>query len=221
MRTQLAAAASALVLSLMAASPSFAHGYGQYSGMMDGYCPMMGMMGPGMMGPGMMAQGMQGQGMQGQGMQGSGMMDQGTAGQDTQGSGMMDQGTAGQGMQGQGMMGQGMQGWHPSMDAMAIGHLAFLQAELGITDAQMAAWNDYAGAVKDQATAMEGMHKTMMSAMHSGDITARMNAHINAMESMVGAMKAMEPKVEALYAVLNDEQKQKANMLIGMGCGMM
>jgi hypothetical protein len=148
------------------------------------------------------------------------MMGQGAVGQGMMGQGMA-QGSMGQGMMGSGMMGQGKMAWHPSMDAVAIGHLAYLQAELGITDAQMDAWNSYAAAVKDRAATMQGMHQGMMTTMQDGTMIDRMDARISAMEAMVESMKAMKPTAEALYAVLNDEQKQKADILLGMPCGMM
>jgi hypothetical protein len=48
-----------------------------------------------------------------------------------------------------------------------------------------------------------------------------MDAHIKAMESMVDGLKALKPVTEALYAVLSDEQKKKADQLLVGGCGMM
>jgi formate hydrogenlyase subunit 6/NADH:ubiquinone oxidoreductase subunit I len=44
-------------------------------------------------------------------------------------------------------------------------------------------------------------------------ICPAMDAHIKAMESMVESLKALKPSTEALYAVLTDEQKQKADQL--------
>ena len=41
------------------------------------------------------------------------------------------------------------------------------------------------------------------------------------MESMVESLKALKPSTEAVYAVLTDEQKKKADQLLGGGCGMM
>lgn len=164
---------------------------GQGMGMMGG-CPMMGgNMGMGMMGPGM-------QGM-GPGMQGMGNM--------PMGMGMMGQGI-GPGM----MMGMG-----PMME----GRLAYLKADLGITDAQASAWDGYVSAVKARGDAMQSMHATMMQTMQSGTAMARMDAHAAAMQSMMDSMKSLKPATEALYKVLSDDQKKKADMLLGMGCCMM
>jgi hypothetical protein len=155
---------------------------------MMGGCPMM----RGNMGMGMMGQGMQG-------MMGPGMM----------GNMPMDMGMRGQGM-GPGMM----MGMGPMME----GRLAYLKAELGITDIQAAAWDGYVSAVKARGDTMQSMHTTMMQAMQSGTAIARMDAHTKHMEAMLDAMKALKPATEALYKVLDDDQKKKADMLLGMGC---
>lgn len=116
------------------------------------------------------------------------------------------------------MMGPGMMIGHgPMME----GQLTYLKAELGITDAQMEAWNAYVEAVKARAATMQGMHASMMQAMQSGTALQRMEAHTQAMQSMVDSMKAIRPATEALYEVLTDEQKKKADLLLGNGCCMM
>jgi len=150
-----------------------------------------------------------------------GCMMMGPMGQGMMGQGMMDQGMMGQGMMGQGMMGQGMMDWHPDMDAVVLGRLAYLQAELGITAGQMDAWNAYGESIKDHMAAMGGMHHDMMAMMYQGTMVERLDARISAMEAMADILKAEKPAAEALYAVLDDEQKKKADFLIGMPCGMM
>lgn len=132
-------------------------------------------------------------------------------------------GMMGQGMMGQGMMGggQGMMGPMGMMHGpMLEGRLAYIKAELAVTDAQSVAWNGYVGAVKARASGMQGMHESMMQTMQSGTAAARMDAHIKAMEAMTEALKALKPATEALYAVLTPDQKQKADQLLGMGCMM-
>ncbi|MGE3229235.1 MAG: Spy/CpxP family protein refolding chaperone [Hyphomicrobium sp.] len=153
---------------------------------------------------------------QGQGQQQMPMMG---AGQNMMGYGM-GPGMTGWGMQG--MMGPGMhgmmgQGYGPMME----GRLAYLKAELGITDAQTDAWNGYVSAVQTRATTMQSMHATMMQAMQTGSALERMQAHTQAMQSMVESLKALLPATEALYKVLGDDQKKKADLLLGMGCCMM
>lgn len=146
------------------------------------------------------------------------------------GQGMMGQ--MGMGMMGPGnfgMMGPGMQGMMGQMGPGMMmdfgpimeGRLAYVKAELGITDAQTAAWDGYVSAVKARATTMQGVRTAMIEAMQAGSAIERLDARTRAMESMVESLKALKPVTEALYKVLSDDQKKKADLLLGMGCCMM
>jgi hypothetical protein len=157
---------------------------------------------------------------QGMGMGGQNMMGMMGGCPTFGGMGMMGPGM--QGMMGPGMMGQGMgPGMMMGKGPMMEGRLAYLKAELGISDAQAAAWDGYVSAVKARGDAMQSMHGTMMTAMQAGTAIERMNAHTTAMQSMLDSMNALKPATEALYKVLNDDQKKKADVLLGMGCCMM
>jgi hypothetical protein len=135
---------------------------------------------------------------------------------------MGGQGMMGPGMMGRGMMGQGMgPGMMMGSGPMVEGRLAYLKAELAISDAQAALWDGYVSAVKARATTMQDMHNSMMQVMQAGNAVARLQAHTQAMQSMVDSMKALLPPTEALYAALSDEQKKKADLLLGGGCCMM
>ena len=114
--------------------------------------------------------------------------------------------------EGQGMMMHSV----PMMEA----RLAYIKADLEITDAQSTAWDAYANAVRARHGAMETMHADMMKAKESGTVVDRMDARIKAMETMVDSLKALKPATEALYAALSEEQKKKADQLLGSGCGM-
>ena len=149
-----------------------------------------------------------------------GMMDK-----DGQGKGMM--GGQGQGMMAKmggscpkmgGMMGKGggMMHSRPMMEA----RLAYIKTDLEITEAQTAAWDAYADAVRARHTTMEGMHADMMKAK-GGSALERMDARIKATEAKLESLKALKPATEGLYAVLTDAQKEKADTLLGGGCGMM
>ncbi len=128
----------------------------------------------------------------------------------------------GPGMMGHHMLGPGMSGPMGMMPGPMIeGRLAYLKAELAITEAQSAAWTGYVTAVKTRTTSMQGMHQTMAQAMQSGTAVARLDAHVMAMEAMIATLKALKPATEALYAVLTPDQKVKADLLLGMGCCMM
>ena len=176
----------------------------------------------------MMGQGQGGMMGQGQG----GMMDRGQGGMMGRG-GMMDQDMGGHDMSGCPMMGDmmgfGRRGMKQGMGHGAMmhsvpmmeGRLAYIKADLEIADAQMAAWDAYANAVRARHATMEGMRAEMMKAKESGSALQRLDARIKAMESKLDSLKALKPVTEGLYAGLSDEQKKKADQLLGGGCGMM
>ncbi|HVJ40460.1 MAG TPA: Spy/CpxP family protein refolding chaperone [Dongiaceae bacterium] len=205
-------------------------------GMMGGGCPVMGMggammMGSGMMGPGMMpgympgymSGGMMGgmpfgmmgwSGAGGSGVTYPGMMGGGRMMQ----NGVTQKGGAQDGVNSQMMAGGKIAGW-PRMEAVVEGRLAYLRAELGITAAQNDAWNGYADTVRNHVSLMQDMHQRMFTTMAQGNAVDRMNARIEGMETMLSAMKAMQPAVEKLYKALSDDQKHLADQLIGLDCG--
>ena len=130
---------------------------------------------------------------------------------DTSGCPMMGAGRRGP-MEGMGMMHSG-----PMMEA----RLAYIKADLEITEAQLIAWEGYADAVRAQRSTMGTMREEMMKAKEGGSALQRMDARIKAMEARLDRLKALKAPTEALYAVLSDEQKKKADELLGGRCGMM
>jgi hypothetical protein len=156
--------------------------------------------------------------MMGQGDQGGGMMGQ------RQG-GMMDEDGKPDGcpmdMMGPGRHGMGKGMKHGMMHSVPMmeARLAYIKADLEITDAQSAVWDAYANAVRGRHSAMESVHADMMKAKENGTVVDRMDARIKALESMADSLKALKPATEALYAALSDEQKKKADQLLGAGCG--
>jgi hypothetical protein len=133
---------------------------------------------------------------------------------------------------GPGMMGNygpGMMGGCPMMGVttdgrtltFADGRIAFLKAELGITDAQKSVWDPYAEAIKRNLQNMQGMWQTMKTVLEAKTPGDRLDAQIAAMDSRLAALKEIKPVLSKLYAALSDEQKKKADdVLTGMGCMM-
>jgi hypothetical protein len=156
------------------------------------------------MGHGMMGQG---QGMMGQGMHG--MMGHGMMGQ---GQGMMGQGHGMMGMGGMcpmmGMMGRGE---HTSYTA---GRIAFLKAELGITEAQQEAWAAFSAALEKHFDAMGGKHQSMMPAVTSKTPVERLDAHLQAMQTHQNALQELKSPLIRLYELLDANQKKKADALL-------
>ena len=127
-----------------------------------------------------------------------------------------------------GMMGGGMRGMMAScpmmgdgMSTHAEGRVAFLRAELGITEAQKAVWDAYAAALKKNLASMQAGQQGMMSVMAAKTPVERLDAQVAQMESRATALKELKAPVAALYATLSSEQMAKASQLLtGMGCMM-
>ena len=129
-----------------------------------------------------------------------------------------------QGGQGGGMkgmdgpdQGKGMMHSRPMMEA----RLAYIKSDLEITDAQMDVWNAYADAFRKRHDAMAGMHSDMMAAKNGGTAVERLDARIKATEAKLDSLKALKMPTDNLYNALSDNQKKKADALLGGGCGMM
>jgi hypothetical protein len=136
-------------------------------------------------------------------------------------------------MPGMGMMDRGMMGMMRMMAECPMmtgggdmashteGRIAFLKAELAITDAQKAVWDAYAAALTKNLQGMQATRGTMMKMLEAKSPVERLDSHLTAMEGRVAALKEVKPALTALYAALSDEQKKKADeLLTGMGCMM-
>jgi hypothetical protein len=131
---------------------------------------------------------------------------------------------------GPGMMGMmRMMGGCPMMgmmmgadtSAFADGRIAFLKAELAITDAQKGAWETYAEALKKNLQGMQVMRQVMMRVIEAKTPVERLDAHISVMDGRLASLKEVKPALAALYAALSDDQKKKADQILsGRGCMM-
>lgn len=148
--------------------------------------------------------------------------------------GMMGPGMMGPGMMGPGMMGNdggpGMMHWGSSGSAMCgamaghiDGRLAYIKAELKITDAQESLWNNYAAAARDSANTMVARCTTMM-ARHSGSTASlpdRLDQNEQLMAAQLDALRATNKALKPLYVALSESQKQTADQLFWGPMGMM
>ncbi len=147
---------------------------------------------------------------------------------------MMGFGMMGPGMMGPGMMGYdggaGMMHWGASGSVMCSamaghidGRLAYVKAELKITDAQESVWNSYAAAARDSANTMVARCMTMMS-RHSGSTVSlpdRLDQNEQLMAAQLDALRATNKALKPLYAALSESQKQTADQLFWGPMGMM
>lgn len=122
-----------------------------------------------------------------------------------------------------GMM-RGMMGGEPGMGGMGMmrgmmeargmgmatdhieGRIAYLKAELKITDAQAAAWSTLADAMRANATAMKGMQGQMGDGMPAS-WPARLTMQQKMMSGHLAAVTGLEAAVTPLYAVLSEDQR--------------
>jgi len=106
------------------------------------------------------------------------------------------------------------------------GRIAFLKAELKITDAQMPQWSAFADALRANAHRMSGMPAMMMQGGMMGQGGASVTApdRFDRMEKMMSAMleavKGTKAALTPLYAVFTEEQKKVADQLIRGPMGM-
>lgn len=168
------------------------------------------------MGDQMRQQGME-RGRKGQGM---GMERQGTAGPTMQMQGQMPggmAGTAGPNMGPQMMqtMPMTMQGHMIDLPADHIeGRIAYLHAELKITDAQMPAWTEFANVLRANAKRIEEAQKAQ--AQRTTTTAAdRLDDQERWLTARLENVKALKPTFTKLYAALDDSQKKIGDELFG------
>jgi hypothetical protein len=150
---------------------------------------------------------------QGGGMgQGGGMMMDNMMGMETQPQGQMP-------MQGR-MPGTGM-GQMPGMAPGGVdltdrieGRIAFLRTELGIGDAQAAAWNQFADALRGSRRHLLEARQVLHAGMPAGDAAARLQQYEQHVAARLEAIKAARTSFAQLYAVLDDRQKETADELL-------
>lgn len=105
------------------------------------------------------------------------------------------------------------------------GRIAFLKAELKITDAQQPLWNAVAEAIRSNANDMAGMAHGMAM---GGSVTLpeKLAAHEKMMTAHLDSLRRLRTSFDPLYAALSPDQKKTADgLMIGpmgvMGMGMM
>lgn len=117
--------------------------------------------------------------------------------------------------------------WERGPDAMldrVEGRLAFIMAELKISETQAPAWNALADAIR---TATKH-HNERMKALFSGEAKAktlpeRLDAQEQFMSVRLDEIKQIKGSLKSLYAVLSDNEKKEADYIVlpMVGMGMM
>lgn len=94
------------------------------------------------------------------------------------------------------------------------GRIAFLKAEIGITEAQQQQWTAFADALRAQAGKTQGRHGRMMQGGLPAAWPDRLVLEAQALSARLDAVKAIEGPAQALYAALSPDQQKKANELL-------
>jgi LTXXQ motif family protein len=125
-------------------------------------------------------------------------------------------------MQMMGMMGRGTDGM-ATIDRVE-GRIAFLRAELKITDAQADSWNGFADALRANARKLAEIRASMMPKPGEAPPTSTLAARLEQQEQWLAARlegtRAMKSAFVKLNEVLSDDQKKTANDLLAPHLGM-
>ena len=104
------------------------------------------------------------------------------------------------------------------------GRIAFLKAELKITEAQMPQWNAFADVLRENARRMSVLPTTMSGIFGQDNASVSAPDRLNRMEQMISimleAVKGTKAALAPLYAVFTEEQKKVADQLIRGPMGM-
>lgn len=185
-----------------------------------------GMMGPGFGGPGF---GDPGYGMMGRGYDGRGygMMGPGYDGRGYGPYGRRDaeRDFAERGRRGgPGRFGMGMM-WQEDGSAHLEGRIAFVGAELHLTDAQKPAWATFAEALRANGKRQDTLRGAMRGLMFSNsptDLAGRLDQEEQFLSTQLDSVRALKAALAPLVAVLEDNQRRTLSELSPFGMvGMM
>ena len=120
--------------------------------------------------------------------------------------------------------------WSDIMIERIDGRLAYVRAELKITDAQAPQWEAFTTAVRAGAEAHNALMKSMHEAFTNRDfgkmtLPERLAFQQGHLEARLEQVKATKDAADKLYSVLNEDQKAVADDVVlpmmGTGPGMM
>jgi hypothetical protein len=127
---------------------------------------------------------------------------------------------------GPGMMGWGMRRgfWGRGPEGMldrVEGRLAFVKAELKITEAQTPAWNELAAAIRSAAKQHNERMRSAFKDASEKTLLERLDLQEQFMTARIEEIKQVKGNLKTLYGQLSDEQKREADHvvlpMVGMG----
>ncbi len=119
------------------------------------------------------------------------------------------------------MMSEDGMGGMRMMSEHVEGRIAFLKTELKITDAQLPLWNGFAQALRDNATAMQGMPGGMMGTSQGTTLPDKLAARETMLSGRLDTVRKLKAAAEPLYAALSADQKKTADDIMVSPMGMM
>jgi hypothetical protein len=122
------------------------------------------------------------------------------------------------------MMGSG--GAQMNMSGMGMtehttGRIAFLRAELQITDAQSKAWDAFADAMQKIGSQLKAADMPMMAGASARQLLARLDSQERMLTARLEGVRAMKAAFAPLYDVLSAEQRKTADDLLANHMGLM
>ena len=117
-------------------------------------------------------------------------------------------------------------GTQMSMSGMGMtehtaGRIAFLRAELQITDAQSKAWDAFADAMQKIGSQMKEADMPMMAEASAPQLLARLDSQERMLTARLEGVRAMKAAFAPLYDALSAEQRKTADGLLANHMGLM
>ncbi len=95
------------------------------------------------------------------------------------------------------------------------GRIAYLKAELGITDAQGQAWDEFAQALRtSRGHLAEARQALVISNAGQSNATSRLESYERHLSMRLDSLHAARESFQRLYALLTPAQKQAADELV-------
>lgn len=95
------------------------------------------------------------------------------------------------------------------------GRIAFLRAELRLTDAQKSLFEAYADSLRTAAASMQAQHERMWSRDVPESLPERLQLHIDGMTARLQAATAVKAAAGPLYEALSADQRETLDDLVG------
>jgi len=101
------------------------------------------------------------------------------------------------------------------------GRIAFLRAELQITDAQAKAWDVFAGVLQDNAERIKEMNMPMMSGSPKPQFMTQLDSQERILVAKLEEVRTTKATYAALHEVLSEEQRKMVDELLQNHTNMM